>query len=46
MITCPCNEHPFTPHFYIVKVEFKGVYIFFLIFALKDRLWVLVKLPQ
>ena len=30
MITCPCNEHPLTPHFYIEKVGFTRVYIFFL----------------
>ena len=24
------NEHPLTPHFYIVKLGFTGVYIFFL----------------
>ena len=29
-ITCPCNEYPLTPHFYIVKMGFTGVYIFFL----------------
>ena len=29
-ITSPCNEHPFTPHFYIEKVGFTRVYIFFL----------------
>ena len=32
------------PHFYIVGVYlegFTGVYLFFLIFALKHRLWVL-----
>ena len=28
--TSPCNEHPLTPHFYIVKVGFTGVFIFFL----------------
>ena len=28
MITFPCNEHPLTPHFYIVKLGFTGVYIF------------------
>ena len=46
MQTCPGNEHPLTrltPHFYIVKLGCTGVYIFFLIFALKHRLWVLVK---
>ena len=34
-ITCPCNEHPLTPHFYIEKVGFTRVYIFFL-FLLKN----------
>ena len=29
-ITCPCNEHPLTPHFYIEKVGCTRVYIFFL----------------
>ena len=45
MKTCPCNEHLLTPHFYIhvVKMGFTGVYIFFLIFALKHRSWVLVR---
>ena len=42
MRTCPCNEYPLTPHFYIVKLGLTGVYFFFLIFALKHRLWVLV----
>ena len=42
MITCPCNVYPLTPHFYIVKLGLTGVYIF-LIFALKHRLWVLVR---
>ena len=43
MQTRPCNVDPHTPHFYIVKLGFTGVYIFFLIFALKHRLWVLVR---
>ena len=30
MLTCSCNVHPLTPHFYIVKVGFTGVYIIFL----------------
>ena len=32
MITCPCNVHPLTSHFYIhvVKMGFAGVYIIFL----------------
>ena len=28
MPTCPCKVGPLTPHFYIVKLEFTGVYIF------------------
>ena len=28
MKTSPCNEDPLTPHFYIVKLGFTGVYIF------------------
>ena len=42
---CPCNEHPFTSHFYIPSKT--GVYtgkpFFFLIFALRHRSWVLVR---
>ena len=30
MLTCPCNVDPLTPHFYIVKLGFTGVYIIFL----------------
>ena len=26
--TSPCNEHPLTPHFYIAKLGFTGVFIF------------------
>ena len=29
-ITCPCNEHPLIPPFYIQKVGLTRVYIFFL----------------
>ena len=42
MKTCPCNVYPFEPHFYIAKLGYAGVYLFFLIFAPKHRLWVLV----
>ena len=31
MKTCPCNEDPLTPHFYIVKLGFARVFIFFLV---------------
>ena len=41
MQTRPCNLHPFSHHFDIVKLGFTGVYIFFHLFALKHRLWVL-----
>ena len=37
------NFDPLKPHFYIVKLGFTGVYIIFLIFAQKHRLWVLVR---
>ena len=30
MITSPCNVYPLTPHFYIVKLGFTGVYFIFL----------------
>ena len=49
----PINHHqdnmsacfiPLAPHFYKVKLGFTGVYIhYFLIFALKHILWVLVR---
>ena len=32
---------PLKPHFYIVKLGFTGLYIIFLIFAQKQKLWVL-----
>ena len=28
--TCPCNEYPLKPHFYIEKLGYAGVYLFFL----------------
>ena len=28
--TCPCNVYPLEPYFYIVKLGFAGVYLFFL----------------
>ena len=30
MITSPCNVYSLTPHFYIVKIGFTGVYIIFI----------------
>ena len=29
-VTCPCNEDPLTPHFYIVELGLTVVYITFL----------------
>ena len=40
---CLYNFDPLKPHFYIVKLGYTGVYIIFLIFAQKHRLWVLVR---
>ena len=28
--TCPCNVYPLKPHFYTEKLEYAGVYLFFL----------------
>ena len=42
-ITCPCSIDPLSKsHFYKVKLSVQG-YTFFLIFALKHRLWVLFR---
>ena len=41
MKTCPCKVYPLKPHVYIEKLGFARVYLFFLIFAPKHRLWVL-----
>ena len=38
-----CNFDSLKPHFYIVKLGFRGVNIIFLISAQKHRLWVLVR---
>ena len=27
---CPCNEYPLKPHFYIAKLGYAGVFLFFL----------------
>ena len=42
--TCLYNTDLLKPHFCVVKLGFTGIYIsFFLIFAQKHRLWVLVR---
>ena len=28
--TCPCDDYPLKPHFYVVKLGFAGVALFFL----------------
>ena len=28
--TCPCNIYPLEPHYYIAKLGYAGVYLFFL----------------
>ena len=33
--TCPCNEYPLEPHFYIAKLGFAGVFLFFLLLLQK-----------
>ena len=43
MKTCLYNFDTLKPHFYKVKLGLTGVYIIFLIFAQKHRLWVLVR---
>ena len=43
ILASPCNLCPLTHHFYIVKMGFTGVYVFFFFFfALKHRSWVRV----
>ena len=42
MQMCPCNVYPLTPHFYIEKLGFTGVFVIFSFFALQHKLWVLV----
>ena len=42
-VTCMCNLDPIAAKFYTVKLGFIGIYIIFLISALKQKLWVLVR---
>ena len=46
MQTYPCNLHPLTPHFYIVKLGFTGVYISFLFLLLKINCGYSLEPPQ
>ena len=46
MLTCPCNVHPpYTPLLYSKTGDYRGIH-YFLIFALKHRLWVLVRTAE
>ena len=44
--TCLYIFDPLKPYFYIVKLGFTGVYIIFLIFAQKHRLWYSLEPPR
>ena len=44
--TCLYNFDALQPHFYIVKLGLKGVYIIFLISAQKHRLWYSLEPPS
>ena len=46
MQTSPCHLHPLTPHFYIVKLGFTGVYIFFLFLFRKIDRWYSLEPPE
>ena len=46
MQTCPCNEQPHTPHFYIEKLGCTGVYIFFLFLLLNTDCGYSLEPPQ
>ena len=46
MQTCLYNIDPLTPHFYIGKLGFTGVYIIFLISTQKHRLWYSLEPPR
>ena len=37
-ITCPCNVYSLISHFYLAKLGYAGLYLFFLIFASEHRL--------
>ena len=42
MLACPCNVDPYTPLLYSKTGVYRGIH-YFLIFALKHILWVLVR---
>ena len=44
--TSPCNEHPLTPHVYIVKLGFTGEYIIFLFLLLNIYCGYSLETPQ
>ena len=46
MLTCQCNVHPLTPHFYIVELGFTGVYIIFVFLLLNINCGYSFESPQ
>ena len=44
--TCPCNVYPLEPHFYIAKLGYAGVYLFFLFLLQNIDCEYLLKPPQ
>ena len=44
--TCPCNEYPLKTHFYIVKLGYAGVYLFFLFLLQNIDCGYSLELPQ
>ena len=44
--TCPCNIYPLKPHFYIVKLGYAGVYLFFLFLLRNIDCGYSLELPQ
>ena len=46
MKTCPCKVYPLKPHFYIVKLGYAGVYLFFLFLLQNIDCGYLLELPR
>ena len=44
--TCPCNVYPLEPHFYIEKMRYAGVDLFFLFFLQNIDCGYSLELPQ
>ena len=44
--TCPCNIYPLKPNFYIVKLGYAGVYLFFLFLLQNIYCWYSLEPPR